>query len=173
MKQKLSLVLSLLLALSMVFALAGCSKSETSEETAETASVYEQDLAAYADVIEGLKEGTAYAFADLCEGYDALLVTEAPITFDKLTEAAAATVYGFDKDGNVKELGTIESTTTSMPITVKDGYAYTGGHHDMSRASIDEKNAKLVIETVKETEDNYNDFFQAYTEGTMVEFTLV
>ena len=170
MKHKIHIALSLLMALAMVLALAGCNKS--GKETEEP-SVYEKNLAFYEEVLSDLPEGSAYALADISESYDALLVTSAPIEFDDNVEAATADVYGRDKDGNLAKLGSVESTSTSMPFMVKDGYVYFGSHHYVSRATIDEKKGKLVIETAEETDDNYDAFLTAYGEGVIIAFTLV
>ena len=59
----------------------------------------------YNDIIKDLPKGSAYAFADMAEDQDALLVAENPIEFDGKVEAAKATVYAKDKDGNVKKMG--------------------------------------------------------------------
>ena len=131
--------------------------SASSEATAETseASVYDQDMEAYADIIGGLEAGQAYAFADMDENHDALLV--AADVYDDLDGnkvAIAATIYGFDKDGNIMEYGTVESTDTGYPLSVVDGCLIFGGNHHIGMEFIDEENGSIITkEDASETFD--------------------
>ncbi|MBP5271900.1 MAG: hypothetical protein ILO43_02885 [Clostridia bacterium] len=180
MKQRMINIVCLMatLIITMMFLLVGCSHNKATVDATEAnyqdvtvISPYEKAADEYKKIIEGLPEGSAYAFADMSKDHDVLLVTEAPITFNGEMDAAKATVYGYDAKGDIKKYGTIESNSTSMPIVVKDGYAYFGSHHYVSRATVDEKNSKLVVETAKEGDKKYDAFFKAYNGGTIVNFT--
>lgn len=187
MKSKLNLITSLLLSLTVVLTMIMCAcnnraaeSAETTTAKVETMSVYEKDQEIYKDIIAAFPSGTAYAFADMSEDQDALLVAENPIEFDGKVEAAKATVYAKDKDGNVKKMGTVESTTTSLPLVAYDHAVYFGSHHSMSKASIDTEHSKMDIETAKSNGDEtdtankaYNLLFDDYGEGTVIEFTIL
>ena len=192
MKKKIPFLVAFVMVLSiaMTFFLMGkcdlSSKEYTDEDairtTADTTviSPYEKAMDDYNDIIASLSKGSAYAFADMAEDQDALLVAENPIEFDGKVEAAKATVYAKDKDGNVKKMGTVESTTTSLPLVAYDHAVYFGSHHSMSKASIDTEHSKMDIETAKSNGDEtdttnkaYNLLFDDYGEGTVIEFTIL
>ena len=86
---------------------------ETSAETSEQASTYE-------DLIASLHAGQSYAYAPVCEGENALLVTS--YVFDDLEGHQAtyeAAVYA-EKDGSVEKITTVQSGGTAYPIAVTD-----------------------------------------------------
>ena len=187
MKRTISGLIGIVLILAMTLALVGCHKKTVEETTTPTQAVstivspYEADMKLYKSVIDALPEGAFYAFADMNENHDALLVAENTYADpeDGTLLAIAAKVYGLDKDGNIKEYGTVESGGTANPLMTKDHHLYYGGHHYMSKASIDESASKLVVETGKDemgggTKDEAKLFDQLYSEyaaGTMVGFT--
>lgn len=191
MNKRIPFIVAFVMVISIAmtfFMMGGCgtNKEFTDEDairtTAETTviSPYEKAMDDYNDIISKLDKGSAYAFADMAEDQDALLVTDAPITFDGKVEAAKATVYAKDKNGNVKEMGTIKSTTTSMPLVAYEHAVYFGSHHAMSKASVNTKEGKLDVESAKSNGDEkdiankaYNLLFDDYGEGTVIEFTEV
>ena len=76
-----------------------------------------------------LTKGMGYANVSLLND-DVLLVSSG--TFDDMEfgiNAIDAAVFAYDKDGVPCELGKICSAGTAYPITVKDGYLYTGSNH--------------------------------------------
>lgn len=150
--------------------------------TADTTviSPYETAMDDYNEIIATLSKGSAYAFADMAEDQDVLLVTDEPIEFEGKVEAAKATVYAKDKSGSVKEMGTIKSTTTSMPLVAFEHAVYFGSHHAMSKASVNTAKGKLEVESAKSNGDEkdtankaYNVLFDEYGEGTVIEFTIL
>lgn len=191
MNKRIPFIVAFVMVISIAmtfFMMGGCgnNKEFTDEDairtTAETTviSPYEKAMDDYNDIISKLDKGSAYAFADMAEDQDALLVTDAPITFDGKVEAAKATVYAKDKNGKVKEMGTIKSTTTSMPLVAYEHAVYFGSHHAMSKASVNTEKGKLDVESAKSNGDEkdtankaYNLLFDDYGEGTVIEFTAI
>ena len=100
--------------------------------------------------------------------------------FEGKLEASKAKVYAQDKDGKVKEMGSVESTTTSMPLMAFEHAVYFGSHSTMSKATINTKESKMEVETAKTNNDEtdvankaYNVLFEEYGRGTIIEFTEV
>ena len=191
MKRQIPFLVALALIISVVMTtvmMYGCNKKEAAETVTETVaqqtetapSAIEKDIAVYQDIIADLPDGAAYAFADMAEDQDALLVAEQTISFEGKLEASKAKVYAQDKDGNVKEMGTVESSTTSMPLMAFEHAVYFGSHSTMSKATINTKESKMEVETAKTNNDEtdvankaYNVLFEEYGRGTIIEFTEV
>ena len=191
MKKRIPLLIGFVIVLSVLltsFLMNGCKEQAnretnaqvTSEQVTETSSSIDENISVYKDVIASLPSGSAYAFADMAEDQDALLVTEAPMSFEGSLEAAKATVYAKDKDGKVVKMGTVESTTTSMPLMAYEHAVYFGSHHSMSKATINTKESKMDVETAESSADGkdsankaYDELFQDYTKGTIINFTAV
>lgn len=57
-----------------------------------------------------------------------------------------AKIYGFDKDGNVKEYGDAVSGGTANPLAVGDGCLYIGNHRELTRMYIDREKSELITE---------------------------
>ena len=129
-------------------------------------SVYEDDLKSYASVIQSLPEGSYYAFADMSSEHDALLVAES--VFDNLDgtfAAVEATVYGFDKDGGIKEYGTVKSGGSANPLAAKDGELYCAHHQYIGKVHIDEAASEMIT---AESDD-----FEEYGKTVVIAFTPV
>ena len=189
MKKQLPFLIALTILISVLmtsFMMNGCNKKDAAETVTEavsqqvetTPSAVEKDMAIYTDIIASLPSGSAYAFADMAEDQDALLVAEQTISFEGKLEASKAKVYAQDKDGNVKEMGSVESSTTSMPLMAFEHAVYFGSHSTMSKATINTKESKMEVETAKTNNDEtdvankaYNVLFEEYGRGTVIEFT--
>lgn len=177
MKRKLLVILGMVVALAMVFS--GCNNKTEEAATKVEASqsvdtTSEQDSDVYANIIQELPEGSAYAFVDMDKDHDALLVAKETFEFEGDLEAFEGTVYGFDADGNIKEYGKVSGGGTANPFTVKDGALYFASHHSASKATIDESKSKMVVETVTDDdEDAFSAMFNDYMEGDIVLFTAV
>ena len=185
MKSKLNLLTSLVLSLTVVLTMIMCAcnnraaeSAETTTAKVETMSVYEKDQEIYKDIIAAFPAGTAYAFADMAEDQDALLVADQTISFEGKLEASKATVYAQDRDGKVVRMGVVESTTTSMPLVAFEHGVYSGSHKTMSKATINTKESKMEVETAKTNNDEtdvankaYNVLFEEDGRGTVIEFT--
>lgn len=83
---------------------------------------YMEAMNRYDSVISQLKPGQAYAFADMCSSYDALLVADGvydDLNGNKVT--IEAKVYGIGPDGKVQEFTTVSSGGTAYPLATYDG----------------------------------------------------
>ena len=110
----------------------------------------EKALETYSSVLSDLPEGSCYGLADISDDFDALLVTKKENTYDDGEGnmlASDATVYGLDKDGKVKELGTVSSGGTAYPISVFEKKIITGNHSQVMSSYIDEAKSELVTDT--------------------------
>ena len=161
-KRTLAILLGSLMAATVVFS--GCGSKEadtdaadTTEETeeAEVTSPYETDQEAFDMILRHLEPGQVYAYADIDEKHDALLVASGSFdNGDGNMAAIDATIYGFDKNGELMEYGKVESSSTAYPLAVADGCLFYGGNHDMSKVYIDEENGSLITkEYASETFD--------------------
>ena len=152
--------LCILLVLVMLAAvLAGCGRKGAG-------TPYEDDMKSYASIIDRLPAGSYYAFADMSPDHDALLVTDH--VFDNLDGTLAAieaTVYGFDKDGGIKEYGTVKSGGTANPLAVKDSELYCAHHHYIDKVRIDEAASEMITDE--------GDFFEDYGDTVVIAFTPV
>ena len=160
MKKRLVLLVAGALALS---AFAGCGANnqpaatpatETKEETTEAAapvaetetetekpSAFEADLESYEALIASAPVDAYYAFADLAEMSDALIIAPGELTFDNGDGTMAATggwVYGLGPDGNIMEYGYVEGGGTATPLAVGEGYVlFYGGRDYMNKVTLD------------------------------------
>ena len=183
MKRKIIAIVGIILLFAMV--MTGCHKQAAEETTIRQATTivapYESNTALYKSVLDKLPEGSLYAFADMNENFDALLVTD--FSYEDpdsgLMLSTKADVYGLDKDGNVIQYGSIESGGTANPLMVKDHCIYYGGHHYVSKATIDQEQSKLVVETAKDESyggsasevKKFDKLYDEYMKGTVVGFT--
>ncbi|MBQ7266246.1 MAG: copper amine oxidase N-terminal domain-containing protein [Firmicutes bacterium] len=119
----------------------------TETEKDEKPSAYEEAEKLYSSVISKLKKGQAYAFADLQEENDVLLVADG--TFDNGNDVYAsieATVYGVDEDGNVKEFGKVSSSSTATPLAVLNKRIYTQTHKSIEKSYLDAQKAEILLD---------------------------
>ncbi len=140
-------------------ALAGCGRKGAG-------TVYEDNMRSYASVIETLPEDSYYAFADMSKEHDALLVTDH--VFDNLDgtfAAVEATVYGFDKEGRIREYGQVKSGGSANPLAAKDSELYCAHHRYIDKVHIDEAASEMI--TVE------SDDFEAYGDTVVIAFTPV
>lgn len=102
-------------------------------------------------VDQKLTDGMGYANVTIT-GTDVLLVSSG--CYDNLDGNMAAidsVIYAYGDNGPY-ELGKVSSDGTAYPITVKDGYLYTGGHHWMCKYAIADGKL-MVMEEVSELYD--------------------
>ena len=140
-------------------ALAGCGRKGADTD-------FENDLKEYASVMQSLPADSYYAFADMSSEHDALLVAES--VFDNLDgtlAAVEATVYGFDKDGDIKEYGPVASGGSANPLAAKDGELFCAHHRYIDKLHIDEASSKMITEE--------SDDFEEYGAAEVIAFRPV
>ena len=126
-------------------------------------SVYEQNVEKYSSVISKLKDNDVYAFAAISEDKDILLVAKS--SYDDLNghnAAIEAAAYADDKDGEIKEIGSVKCGGTAYPLAVKDGSLFYAGGHWIAKAVYNEKSNSLT-ETEKATVTFDKDGKETYT----------
>ena len=179
MKRKAMSLIGLLLMVAMVLSLTGCNKKaatpeETTEVTQQTVdSPYELNMKNYESFIKSLPEGGYYAFAAMDKDHDALLVTDAVFQDGGKTLASEATVYGYDKNGNIVEYGDVIGGGTAYPLSVKDNNLYFGNKTSMTKVTIEEyRNDMRIVD--RQTEGAALDaLYNEFETATPVEFTKV
>ena len=187
MKKKIALLLTGMLALS---AFAGCgakeqaavsqateTKQESTEAQAsdggaaeeEKRSAFEVDLDSYESLVASAPKDAYYAFADLADTSDALILAPGDVTFDNGDDAIAATggtIYGYGPDGKIMEYGYVEGGGTATPLAVGDGHVlFYGGHDYMNKVTLDTNAGKLLIDE--------GEYFDEYEDAITVIFMPV
>ncbi|MBR1630204.1 MAG: hypothetical protein IJ679_13225 [Lachnospiraceae bacterium] len=123
------------------------------------------DVYDFDTIIDALSEDSYYAFADMDETNDALLVTSSDLVFDNgdgTMAATEATVYGYDNNHHIIEYGLVAGGGTATPLACKDHELFYGGHNYMNKVHIDEENAELITDE--------GEYFDEYDEAIVVEF---
>ena len=153
MKRNVMSLIGVLLMVAMLLSLTGCNKKETTPETPTEVtqqavdSPYELNMKNYESFIKSLPAGGYYAFAAMDKDHDALLVTDAVFQDGDKTLASEATVYGYDKDGNIVEYGDVIGGGTAYPLSVKDNNLYFGNKTSMTKVTIEEyRNAMRIVD---------------------------
>ncbi len=158
-------VLAFVLALAMVLALSACGDKSTADSSAQGKagesgadssaqseageSAYEKALAAYQSVLDANSD-SYYAFADMAEDQDILLLSAADSVFEDPDGgflSVRATVYCVDASGAVQQVGEVESGGTANPFSAVDGALIYGGHKDMYKVHVDTAAAALVYDS--------------------------
>ncbi|MBQ6555661.1 MAG: copper amine oxidase N-terminal domain-containing protein, partial [Firmicutes bacterium] len=138
-------------------------EEKPAEKDEEQPSVYEQNVEKYSSVISKLKDKDVYAFAAISEDKDILLVAKS--SYDDLNghnAAIEAAAYADDKDGEIKEIGSVKCGGTAYPLAVKDGSLFYAGGHWIAKAVYNEKSNSLT-ETEKATVTFDKDGKETYT----------
>ena len=127
--------------------------TEPAAEESTLASRYEDDMARYQTVIDGLQDGQAYGFADISD-VDVLLVADH--VYDNLDGnmvAMKADVYCINGSDEVVKYGTVESTDSGYPLYVTaDKCLMFGGNHKLTKVYVDiEAGAIITFQEFTET----------------------
>lgn len=116
-------------------------------------------------IIDMLSEDYYYAYADMSEFGDALLITGSDKVFDNgdgTMAATEATVYGYGLNANIVELGSVAGGGTATPLACKDHEIFYGGHNYMNKVHIDMATFELFTDE--------GEYFDEYEDATVVEF---
>ena len=172
------------------------------QEISEKSSVkvaQEANAEQYAFVISTLKPGQAYACVNIGTERSALLVSNFVYDYSNGINAAfEANIYAFDKNGTVVSHGTAKSDTREYPLSVKEGYLYTGGENRILKSYVREGNkyavTKEIAQEISDAEGNVTHYFfsmdqqfagnvaddsnlkrlqQEYSEAAVISFTVV
>ncbi len=172
MKKK---IISIILLSSLaVSAITGCGKNntetpaETSTETsisdeqvatsaqaegAEEAVADEEEAASFDSIIESLHAGQSYAYAPICDGEDALLVTTYTFDLDGKQATYEATIFA-ETGNSIQKITTVQSGGTAYPIAVTDDNSLiVSKRNDVFKGHVDKASGKFVI--TEESSVNY------------------
>lgn len=123
------------------------------------------DVYDFDTIIDTLSEESYYAFADMDEFNDALLITSSDLVFDNgdgKMAATEATVYGYDGKNNIIEYGYVAGGGTATPLACKDHELFCGGRDYMNKIHIDEDNSEMVTDE--------GEYFDEYEDAIVIEF---
>lgn len=109
----------------------------------------------YSSVIEAMSEDEAYAYVERPEGgLPVLLIAEGTYSYDEDTEAAITCRVYYAWDGEVKEIGTVESLGTAYPVRYDENWIYAAGGHFAAQYAVDDSQKQLVaVQYVNENFD--------------------
>ena len=118
--------------------------AEAEEEESSITPPFLADLEKYDSIISTLTTDQYYAFADVGDGYDVLLVASGAYdNLDGNMAAIDATVYGLD-NGEPCYAGSVWSDGTAYPIAVYENMLMFGGNHRMAMANV--KDAAVIVQ---------------------------
>ena len=128
---------------------------EAETEAAAETEVHEltarlEGCSTLSDVADLLKHGRGYAFVKL-NGTQVLLASSGTFNEDGTQAAIDAEVFALDENGMPAYLGYICSGGTANPLSIKDGYLFSGGHHYVRKTTL--KDGALVTDEAGETFD--------------------
>lgn len=117
----------------------------------------EKNFNSYASILNNLKDGQAYAFVDMSDSIDALLVTSQTYRYDSKTVAAIeATVYGLNSRGKVVECGKVSSSGTAYPLAIGNSNhcLYYGSGHSVKKVTLKNNTSLYTVESASEEFDS-------------------
>ena len=126
-------------------------ENDTKDTTAEAAenitdSSDSSKSNTYEELVASLHAGQSYAYAPICQGGDALLVTS--YTYDDLEGHIAtyeATIF-IEKDGTLEKVTTVQTAGTAYPIAVaKDNSLILSNRNSIQKGYVDKETGKYVI----------------------------
>lgn len=201
-KGNLVKVIALMLAFSMstLVACSNADKNSKEEESNINPPVLDAQEK-YDSIISQLKPGQAYAFADICSAFDALLISEdGAYDYDGNGNMGAINVkvYGLDANGEVIEYGEANSGGTAYPLAVYEGCLMICNNARTMMEYIDDKAFSMITKKCVEvsydkdgnatysymdadtqTEGTLDDdsmmqeMYDMYSKATVINFTVV
>ena len=122
------------------------------------------DIYDYDTILQYLSDDAYYAYADMDELNDALLITTSDFVFDDgdIKAATEASVFGYDKNGMIVEYGYVAGGGTATPLACKDSILFYGGRDYMNKVHIDENAGEMITDE--------GEYFDEYEDAITVNF---
>ncbi|MCD8241612.1 MAG: M56 family metallopeptidase, partial [Lachnospiraceae bacterium] len=136
-KPVIVVVAAVICVLALVFLAANPSGSEKSGGTNEEM---------YGETVANLRDDEQFTLVDIGMANDVLLVTDASYDYDGVNASIGCEVYYYI-DGEVRDLGWIESMGTAYPVCYGDKCFYTASNSSFEIYVIDTEERALVTET--------------------------
>ncbi len=137
------------------------STTDSTQDATASTETEQKATASFEELISSLHAGQSYAYAPVCEGENALLVTS--YTFDDLEGHQGtyeASIY-IQKDGSVERVTTVQSGGTAYPIAVtSDNSLLLCMRNSVQKAHIDKASGEYVV-----TEESIVNYSAAEDEG--------
>ena len=178
-RYKAQKAISCLLLCVIIFSLCACGKES------------EDNAAIYGETIGGLQDDELFVIIDTNAPLPVLLVTSHVYDDGTVKQAAIDCDVYYPVDGEVKNIGRVESMGTAYPVSYDETGIYTASGHAMQRYEIEKSgtielaeaineqfdengNAAYTMEKGNETEtiseEEYYDVFGKYRNATVVSF---
>lgn len=180
---KIKSIISCLVVCVLIVLLCSCGKENKSDYYSEI----------YGEAIAGLEDDELFAIVEINAASPVLLVTSETYDDGNGNQAAIWCNVYYAPDGEVKNIGTIESMGTAYPVSYDKEGIYTASGHAVQRFGIDDKTGTIILEegiceqfdesgnaayyTIEEgdktetaTEEAYYKMFEKYSEADVVNF---
>ena len=123
------------------------------------------DVYDFDTILEYMSDDYYYAYADMDEFKDAMLITSSENVYDNgdgTMAASEADVYGYDKYGNIIQYGYLPGGGTATPLACLDHVIFYGGRDYMNKVHIDEGASEMIVDE--------GEYFDEYEDAVVVEF---
>ena len=163
----------------IVFSLCACG-----EEGKDNAAIY-------GETIGGLQDDELFVIIDTNAPLPVLLVTSHVYDDGTVKQAAIDCDVYYPVDGEVKNIGRVESMGTAYPVSYDETGIYTASGHAMQRFEVEKSGTLMLAELINEqfdengnatytvtkenetriiSEEEYYDIFEKYSNATVVNF---
>lgn len=163
----------------IIFSLCACGKES------------EDNAAIYGETIGGLQDDELFVIIDTNAPLPVLLVTSHVYDDGTVKQAAIDCDVYYSVDGEVKNIGRVESMGTAYPVSYDETGIYTASGHAMQRYEIEKSGTIELAEVINEqfdengnaaytmekgnktetiSEEEYYDIFEKYKNATVVSF---
>ena len=136
------------------------SSDSSSDSAADSSSESSTEASTYDELITSLHAGQSYAYAPICDGEDALLITSYIFDdFDGHLATYEATIY-MENNDSVEKITTVQSGGTAYPLAItEDNNLILLMHNSVAEGHVSKDTGKFII-----TEESAIDY-QASEEG--------
>lgn len=124
----------------------------------------EEDNNLCGNVIAGLGDEEQFSLEDIGEENNVLFTTDMTYDDGEGHNAAAYCEVYYPADGELYELGRIESMGTAYPVSYGKKCIYTASEHSLEIYKFDHKNKKWIVSQYEETFDKEGNASYRYTE---------
>lgn len=143
----------------LIFLLCACGKESKNDENV------------YRETIGGLEDQELFAIIDTSASLPVLLVTSQVYDDGTGNQTAIECDVYYPVDGEVKNIGTIESMGTAYPVSYDETGIYTASGHAMQRYEIESSGTLKPVEVIYEQFDESGN--AAYTMERENEITVI
>lgn len=134
--RRLKRIVLCLVVCALTFSFIACGKEDKSNENQEI----------YGKTISGLEDDQLFAIIEINLPFPVLLVSSQFYDDGHGNQAALSCDVYYRIDGEVKNIGTLESLGTAYPVSYDQTGIYTASGHEIQRYGVDVKNGSIELE---------------------------